>query len=123
MAAGALAAAVVAAAAGAAGEEATRDASWAAAARGVLGWVPAVVFPTASLVQLVVLVRARSGVGVSALTWALFALANLCLFAYMENRAEPQALATTLGTAAIQVAIVVLALRWRRRAAISSPRA
>jgi hypothetical protein len=115
MAAGALAAAVVAAAAGAAGEEATRDASWAAAARGVLGWVPAVVFPTASLVQLVVLVRARSGVGVSALTWALFA--------YMENRAEPQALATTLGTAAIQVAIVVLALRWRRRAAISSPRA
>lgn len=117
--AGGVAAAGMADTAGAANAAATQGASWVEGVRGVLGWVPAVVFPTASLVQLVVLLRARSGAGVSALTWALFAFANLCLFAYMENRGEVQALATTLGTAVIQVAIVMLALRWRKRPAVS----
>ncbi len=83
--------------------------------REILGWVPAVVFPVASLVQLVVLVRARSSAGVSALTWSLFAIANVCLFLYIENRWQVQAIATTLCTAGIQATIVVLALRWRPR--------
>lgn len=85
--------------------------------REILGWVPAIVFPVASLVQLLVIIRARSAAGVSALTWALFALANICLFLYMEDRYHAQALATTLGTAALQVAVVVLALLWRGRPA------
>lgn len=85
-------------------------------ARLALGWVPAVVFPLASVVQLVVLVRTRDGRGVSAVTWSLFALANLCLWLYMENRMELQAMATALCTAGVQVAVVVLALRWRKGA-------
>ncbi len=87
------------------------DANWTQA----LGLVPAIVFPVASLVQLVVMIRRRSGEGVSAITWTLFALANVCLYLYMGRHAEAQAIATTLGTAAIQVAVVVLALRWRPR--------
>jgi uncharacterized protein with PQ loop repeat len=83
-------------------------------ARQALGWVPAVVFPLASLVQLVVLVRTRDGRGVSAITWSLFAIANVCLWLYMENRMEWQAVATALCTASVQVAVVVLAMKWRK---------
>lgn len=82
----------------------------------VLGLVPAIVFPVASAIQLVAMIRARSGRGVSALTWSLFALANVCLYLYIRKYDQPQALATTLGTAAIQVAVVVLAVRWRDKA-------
>ena len=45
----------------------------------------------------------------------LFAIANVCLFLYIENRWQVQAIATTLCTAGIQATIVVLALRWRPR--------
>lgn len=83
--------------------------------RVALGWVPAVVFPAASAVQLIVMLRGRTAAGVSRITWSMFAVANVCLFLYIENRFEVQAIATTLGTAAIQVAIVVLATRWRTR--------
>ncbi|MFO0784081.1 MAG: hypothetical protein U0636_10415 [Phycisphaerales bacterium] len=80
-----------------------------------LAVVPAVVFPLASVVQLVVLIKAGNSRGVSVLTWSMFAFANVCLFVYMPNRWEPQALATTLGTATVQVVIVALAVHWRRR--------
>jgi hypothetical protein len=83
--------------------------------RQALGVVPAIIFPVASLVQLVALIRSRSGRGISVLTWSLFILANLCLFMYMENRGELQAIATTMLTAVIQTVIVALAIKWRHR--------
>ena len=78
----------------------------------LIGWVPAVIFPGASAIQLYELYRAKSSEGVSAITWSLFALANVGAYLYLEKFWAPQALAYILaGT--IQVWIVVLALKKR----------
>ena len=78
-----------------------------------VGWIPSVVFPLASLIQLVSLVRRGTSNGVSLLTWSMFALANVCLYLTIGEWTKPQVVASTLGAAAVQVAIVVVAARLR----------
>lgn len=78
-----------------------------------VGWIPSVVFPLASLIQLVSLVRRGTSNGVSLLTWSMFALANVCLYLTIGEWTKPQVIASTLGAAAVQVAIVVVAARLR----------
>lgn len=72
------------------------------------GIFPAIVFPAATLVQLVRIVRQRSGEGVSISTWLLFGLANLGIYFYAERYAEWQAIVGMLFTAALDFAIVGL---------------
>ena len=79
----------------------------------VLGWVPAVVFPAATVSQLLALTRRRKADGVSAITWGLFAFANICLYLTIGEWLRPQILITTLGTAALQV-VVMMILQLRR---------
>jgi FtsH-binding integral membrane protein len=79
------------------------------------GWIPAVIFPTATSLQLIAMLRARSAKGVSIVAWLLFALANLCLYFYMGRYAEPQAILSGLLTATLNLAIVVAALLLRQR--------
>jgi hypothetical protein len=74
----------------------------------VIGWVPAVVFPAATVSQLFVLTRRRKADGVSAITWGLFAVANVCLYLTIGEWLRPQILITTLGTAVLQVVVAVL---------------
>jgi uncharacterized protein with PQ loop repeat len=81
-----------------------------------LGWVPAVVFPTACGMQLLTILHRRSADGVSVPAWSLFAIANLCLFLYTEKYGEIESILGALGTAALNVCIVVAALRYRKPA-------
>jgi uncharacterized protein with PQ loop repeat len=74
------------------------------------GILPAVVFPAATLVQLVRLVRARSAAGVSVATWLLFGFANLAIYVYAERYTEWQAIVGMLFTAVLDFVIVGLAL-------------
>ncbi len=71
------------------------------------GWLPAIIFPGASFVQLWVMLRDKKADGVSPTAWSLFGLANICLYIYTEKYAEFQTLALLL-TAVIEFAIVVL---------------
>ena len=80
----------------------------------VLGWVPAVVFPAATVSQLLALTRRRKADGVSAITWGLFAFANICLYLTIGEWLRPQILITTLGTAVLQVVVVMMILQLRR---------
>jgi uncharacterized protein with PQ loop repeat len=70
------------------------------------GILPAVVFPAATLVQLVRLVRARSAAGVSVATWLLFGFANLAIYVYAERYTEWQAIVGMLFTAVLDFVIV-----------------
>lgn len=81
-----------------------------------LGWVPAVVFPAATALQLAAILRAKSSEGVSIPAWSLFAFANICLFAYTEKYGELESILGALGTALLNLCIVVAAIRYRRRA-------
>ena len=81
----------------------------------LLGWVPAVIFPTASALQLVTILRRKSSDGVSVPAWALFAIANMCLFVYTEKYGEIESIVGTLGTAGLNLCIVGAALKYRAR--------
>jgi uncharacterized protein with PQ loop repeat len=69
------------------------------------GWVPAVVFPLACLVQLVKILREQSVDGVSAVAWVAFGLANISLYIYTEKYASLQTIIGMLGQAGIDFLI------------------
>jgi FtsH-binding integral membrane protein len=81
----------------------------------ITGIIPAVIFPTASLLQLVALLRRRKSEGVSALSWFFFGFANICLYVYTQKYDEWAAIVTFLGTSALNFAICILALYYRRK--------
>jgi hypothetical protein len=74
------------------------------------GILPAIIFPAATLLQIVRIVRHRSTAGVSKTTWLLFGLANIALYVYTERYGEWQAIAGLLLTAVLDFVIVALAL-------------
>ncbi|MFO0828171.1 MAG: hypothetical protein U0572_08470 [Phycisphaerales bacterium] len=82
----------------------------------VLGWVPAIVFPTASLLQFAAILKAGTARGVSIASWSLFALANICLYVYLGKFTEPQAILSGLGTASCNLLVVGAAIRFRGNA-------
>lgn len=84
--------------------------------RFLAGWLPAVILPTATLDQLVTVVRSGSSENVSVVTWLLFLLANLgALFlGRAETRIATLQMALAFGlTAALDVAIVAAILLLR----------
>ena len=92
---------------------AASDPGWVGTLEDTVGWVPAVVFPMATVLQLVSLIHRGRSDGVSATTWALFALANICLYVTVHEWLRPQVLISTLGTAVLQLVVVVLVLKFR----------
>jgi uncharacterized protein with PQ loop repeat len=78
-----------------------------------LGWVPAVVFPVATAIQLLAILRSKDSSGVSIPAWCLFAFANICLFAYTEKYGEIESILGSLGTALLNLCVVAAAIRYR----------
>lgn len=76
------------------------------------GWLPAIIFPTGSIIQLVKIVRAKTSQGVSLTTWNLFALANVATYIYIEKYFEWQSIGFLIAALA-QVGIVVAALKFK----------
>ncbi len=74
------------------------------------GILPALIFPAATLLQIVRMLRERSTAGVSVITWLLFGIANIALYVYAERYAEWQAIAGLLLTALLDFVIVALKL-------------
>lgn len=81
----------------------------------LVGIVPALVFPTATLLQLIRIVRTRSAAEVSVSTWLLFGFANLSLYLYTERYTEWQAISGMLVTSILDFIIVAIALAAFRR--------
>jgi hypothetical protein len=81
------------------------------------GVLPAIVYPAATLLQIVRVVRHRSTVGVSKITWLLFGVANISLSVYTERYAEWQAIVSLLLSAVLDFVIVGLAIFAYRAAA------
>jgi uncharacterized protein with PQ loop repeat len=77
------------------------------------GWLPAIIFPAGTLIQLITMVRTKNRQGVSCLTWTLFGIANIGLYVYTEKYLELQAIVGFLGTAILDFIIVGLALSRR----------
>ena len=79
----------------------------------IAGWLPAFVFPIATGVQLISILRTKNVEGISLTTWMLFGMANTSLYIYTEKYSAPQTLLGMLGTAFMDFLIVLLVLLWR----------
>lgn len=85
------------------------------------GWIPGIVFPAASGLQLFEILKTGRADGVSPLTWSLFSLANACLYIYTQKYIEFQSIMGFLFTSIMQATIVILTLKKRsaaKRAAV-----
>lgn len=77
----------------------------------IAGWLPAIIFPTATAIQLLAILRSRSARGVSAITWFLFGAANIAVYIYSEKYFALQTIIAFLGTALLDFIIAGLALK------------
>ena len=72
------------------------------------GWIPAIILPTATISQLVKIIRSKSAEGVSLVTWLLFGIANVGLYIFTEKYFAFQSLIGLLGTAIMDFVIVAI---------------
>lgn len=74
------------------------------------GWLPAIVIPAATLLQLIQIYNTASVDGVSWPTWLMFGLANIGFYIYTEKYKSIQSILGFLGTALLDFIIVALVL-------------
>jgi hypothetical protein len=77
------------------------------------GWLPAIIFPAATLIQLIAILRTNSVKGVSPLTWTLFGIANIAVYVYTEKYFAVQTIIGFLGTALLDFIIAGITVRER----------
>ncbi len=77
------------------------------------GWLPAIIFPAATLIQLVSIFRTGSVKGVSPLAWVLFGVANFSVYIYTEKYLAVQMIVGFLGTAFLDFMIAAMAIEGR----------
>jgi uncharacterized protein with PQ loop repeat len=79
-----------------------------------IGYIPAVVFPTATIIQLLHLYKTKTSEGVSPITWGAFALGNVSLYTYTEKYTELQSIVGLLVTSVLQLFIIMLVFKYRK---------
>ena len=78
------------------------------------GILPAIIFPAASLAQLIAILRRRSAEGVSIATWVLVGIGNISLFVYNGIYTNIFNILALLGAAALNFCVAVLAVYYQR---------
>ena len=79
----------------------------------VFGYIPAIVFPTATIIQLIHLIKSKTSEGVSPFTWGAFAIGNVSLYIYTEKYTQLQSIIGLLLTSVLQIVIIVLVFKYR----------
>jgi len=76
----------------------------------IIGSIPALIFPLASISQLVVMYREQSSEGVSVATWLMVFVANVSLYVYTQKYDEIQSILALLGAAALNLSVALYAI-------------
>jgi uncharacterized protein with PQ loop repeat len=79
----------------------------------IAGWIPAVVLPVATAIQLIKIVGEKSIEGVSIWSWLLFGFANIGMYIFTEKYWAVQSILGLLVTAVMDFIIVALVIRRR----------
>lgn len=80
----------------------------------VIGFIPAIIFPLATIAQLTHLLKTKSAEGVSATAWSAFAVGNVSLYIYTEKYSAIQSIVGLLFTAVLQLGIIYLIFKFRK---------
>jgi len=78
----------------------------------IAGWLPAIIFPTATFIQVWAIIQSKSTRGVSAITWLLFGIANIGVYIYTEKYTDLQSIFGFLGTALLD--FIIVGMVWMR---------
>jgi uncharacterized protein with PQ loop repeat len=78
------------------------------------GILPAIIFPAASLAQLIAIWRRRSAAGVSVTTWLLVGVGNVSLFIYNGLYTDIVNIAALLGAAFLNFCVAGMAIYFQR---------
>lgn len=81
----------------------------------IIGYVPAIIFPAATMMQIWHLHKTKTSDGVPMLTWLAFALGNISLYIYAEKYDEMQSILGQLGTAALQFYVIWQIFHYRAK--------
>ena len=81
----------------------------------MLGIIPAIIFPAASLSQLLAILRRRSADGVSVTTWVLVGIGNIALYVYNGLYADIFNIAALLGAAFLNFCVAGTAIYFQRK--------
>lgn len=73
------------------------------------GWLPAIIFPTATLFQLIPVIQGKTE-GVSAVSWTLFGLANLGAYIFSTQKFTIQIILAFLVSSIMDLIIVMRCL-------------
>lgn len=86
-----------------------------------VGYVPAIVFPSATIFQLLHMVKTKTSSGVSPITWSAFFIGNISLYLYTEKYFEVQSILSSLLTSVLQLVIIALIFKYRNNQAMPQP--
>ena len=75
----------------------------------LVGFVPAIIFPAAGLVQLATIIKRKEAGGVPVLTWSMVGVANVCLYVYTQKYGDLLTIFATLGAGASNFAVALTA--------------
>jgi len=81
----------------------------------IFGYIPAIVFPTATIIQLLHLFKSKTSEGVSPITWGAFALGNVSLYIYTEKYSQLQSIVGLLVTSVLQLVIIIMVFKYRKK--------
>ncbi|HJL74511.1 MAG TPA: hypothetical protein QGF08_07045 [Candidatus Marinimicrobia bacterium] len=82
--------------------------------REILTWLPAIILPASTTIQLTNIYKTRSSEGVSALTWFLFGLANIGAYVLTEKYFAIQSILAFLLTAVLDFIIVYAVFKYQK---------
>jgi uncharacterized protein with PQ loop repeat len=74
------------------------------------GLIPAIIFPAASLAQLIAILRRHSAEGVSVATWLLVGVGNVALYLYNGIYTDVFNIAALLGAAVLNFCVAATAI-------------
>ncbi len=81
----------------------------------LIGLIPAVIFPAASLVQLAAILKRRQADGVSILTWVMVGVANVSLFVYTQKYGDVLTIMALMGTAVLNFSVAATAWYFQQK--------
>lgn len=73
------------------------------------GWLPAIIFPTATLFQLIPVIQGQTA-GVSAVAWTMFGFANLGAYVFSTQKSTIQIILAFLVSSIMDFMIVIRCL-------------
>jgi uncharacterized protein with PQ loop repeat len=79
----------------------------------IAGWLPAIILPTATYIQLHKIIQTKHVAGVSQSAWLLYAIANIGAYIFTDKLLAPQAILAFLLTAILNLIIAVLVHKYK----------